>query len=145
MNAKRFTISILTNIETQLVETIEKIEGEAFWSYLERTSLDVLETALPKETEKRIYRLFAICTFLATASLIVPRFVSNPEGGFAGAASAILTLLITLGASLFFSLYLLAVTVQKYSNLSTAAKIAGIAPSVVLAATLFGLLGFLSY
>ncbi len=100
---------------------------------------------LPKETEKRIYRLFAICTFLVAASLIIPRFVSNPEGGFAGAASAVLVLLIMLGVTLLFSLYLLAVTVQKFSNLSTATKIAGIAPSVVLAATLFGFFGFLSY
>ena len=77
--------------------------------------------------------------------MIVPRFVANPEGGFAGAASAVITLLIMLAATLVFSLYLLAVTVQKYSHLSTAARIAGFAPSVVLAAMLFGLFGFLSY
>ena len=100
---------------------------------------------MPKETEQRIYRLSVLCTFLAAASLIVPRFLANPEGGFAGAASAIVTLLSMLGATLLFSLYLLAVTVQKYSKVSTAAKIAGIAPSVVLAATLFGLFWFLSY
>ncbi len=100
---------------------------------------------MSKETEKRIYRLFVVCTFLVAASLIVPRFVSNPEGGFSGAASAVLVFLIMLGVTLFFLLYLLTVTVQKYSNLSMAAKIAGIAPSVVLAVTLFGLFGFLSY
>jgi len=108
-------------------------------------SLGVLETALSKETEQRIYRLFVVCTFLAAASLIVPRFVANPEGGVAAAASAIVTLLSMLGATFLVSLYLLAVTVRNYSNLSTATKIAGIGPSVVLAATLFGLFGFLSY
>jgi hypothetical protein len=50
-----------------------------------------------------------------------------------------------LGSTFLFSLYLLAVTVRKYSNLSTAAKIAGIGPSFVLAATLFGLFEFFSY
>jgi len=100
---------------------------------------------LSKETEQRIYRLSVVCTFLAAASLIVPRFVANPEGGFAGAASAVQTLLSMLAATFLFSLYLLGVTVRKYNSLSTAAKIAGIGPSVVLAAMLFGLFGFLSY
>lgn len=103
------------------------------------------EITLPKKTEKRIYRLFAACTFLASASFIVPRFVSNPEGGFAGAGSAVLALLIMLGATLLFSLYLLAVTIQEYADLSTTARVVGIAPSLVLAAALFGLFGFLGY
>ncbi len=100
---------------------------------------------MPKETEQRIYRLSVTCTFLIAASLIVPRFVANLEGGFGGAASAVQTLISMLGATLLFSLYLLAVTIRKYSTLSTAAKIAGIGPSIVLAATLFGFFGFLSY
>lgn len=97
------------------------------------------------KTEKKIYRLFVICILLVAASLVVPRFVPNPEGGFAGAASAVLIFLIMLGVALCFSLYLLIITIQKYNNLSMAAKIAGIAPSAVLAITLFGLFGFLSY
>jgi len=109
------------------------------------SALGLLETALPKETEQRIYRLSIICTFLAAASLIIPRFAANLEGGFGGAASAAQTLLSMLGATLLFSLYLLAVTIQKYSTLSTVAKIAGIGPSIVLAAMLFGLFEFLSY
>ena len=100
---------------------------------------------MAKETEQRIYRLSVVCTFLAAASLIVPRFVANLDGGFAGAASAFQTLLSMLGATMLFSLYLLAVTVQRYRDLSTAAKIAGIGPSVILAASLVGLFGFLSY
>ncbi len=100
---------------------------------------------MSKVTEKRIYHLFVVCIFLAAASWIAPRFVANPEGAFAGAAAAIVTLLSMLGVIFLFSLYLLTVTVGKYSDLSTAAKIAGIGPSVVLAATLFGFFGFLSY
>jgi hypothetical protein len=71
--------------------------------------------------------------------------VSNPEGGFAGGASAVLTLLIMLGATLLFSLYLLGVTVQRFSRLSKTARIAGLAPSVILAAILIGLFGLLRY
>lgn len=100
---------------------------------------------MPKETEQRIYRVSLICTFLAAASLIIPRFVANLEGGFSGAASAVQTMLSMLGATLLFSLYLLAVTIQKYSTLSTVAKIAGIGPSIVLTAMLFGVFGVLSY
>jgi len=100
---------------------------------------------LPKETEHRIYQLAVLCTFLAAASLIVPRFLANLEGGSAGAATAVVTLLSMLAATLLLSLYLLAITIQKYSNLSTAAKMAGISPSVILAATLVWLVGFLSY
>ena len=66
-------------------------------------------------------------------------------GGFAGAASAVLVLLLMLGAALLLSFYLLMVTVQNYRHLSTATRIAGFTPCVVLAATLLGLLWFLSY
>jgi len=100
---------------------------------------------LPKDSELKIYRLCGICAVLAVASWIVPRFVPNPEGGFAGGASAILTLLTMLGATLLFSVYLLLVTVQKYRSLSKMARIAGIGPFVVLAVTLFSLFTFLSY
>jgi hypothetical protein len=100
---------------------------------------------LPKNSASIIYRLSGICAVLATASWIAPRFVSNPEGGFAGGASAVLTLLIMLGATLLFSLYLLGVTVQRFSRLSKTARIAGLAPSVILAAILIGLFGLLRY
>ncbi len=104
-----------------------------------------MNTGLPKATEQRIYRLSVLCTFLAAASLIVPRFVANPEGGFAEAASAAVTLLSMLAATFLFSLYLLAVTVRRYGIISLSAKIAGIGPSVVLAATLFLLFDVLGY
>ena len=100
---------------------------------------------MPNKSELGIYRLSGICAFSATASFIVPRFVSNPEGGFAAGALAILTLLIMLGATLLFSLYILGVTIQRYGSLSRMARVAGIGPSVVLTATLLGLFGFLSY
>ena len=100
---------------------------------------------MAKYTEKQIYRLFAVCIFLATASLIIPRFVPNPDGSFAGASSAILTFLIMLGVTLLFSLYLLIVTIQRYRNLSTLARIAGIAPGLVLIAAMIGLFGLLRF
>ncbi|NOY67015.1 MAG: hypothetical protein GXP13_06360 [Gammaproteobacteria bacterium] len=96
------------------------------------------------KTEKQIYRLFSVCTILAVVSFIVPRFVSNPEGGFAGAASTVLVLLIMLGVSVLIALYLLAVTVKEFRNLSTAVRIAGITPGVVLTAALIGLFWFIS-
>lgn len=105
----------------------------------------LLESALQKLPEGRIYRLFGVCVSLAIASLIVPRFVSNPEGGFASGASAILALLMLLGVTLLFSLYLLSVTVQQYNNLPVMARVAGIGPSLVLAVTLLALFSFLSY
>lgn len=100
---------------------------------------------MPNQVEKRIYRLAGICGVLAAASLIVPRFISNPEGGLAAGASAILTFLIVLAISLLFSLYLLGVTIQHYRSLSIVARVFGLGPSVVLAAVLFGLLGLISY
>jgi len=103
------------------------------------------ETELPNRTETKIYRLFGVCAFVATAAFVVPRFVSNPEGGFASGSSAIVTLLIMLGVTLLFSLYLLRVTIGHYSSLSTLARFAGIGPSLVLALALLGLFGFLSY
>ena len=55
---------------------------------------------LPDKTEATIYRLSGLCAFLATACLIVPRFVSNPEGGFASGASAVLALIVMLAMAL---------------------------------------------
>ena len=99
----------------------------------------------PNPMEARIYRLAGLCVVVAAISFIAPRFVPNPEGGFASAASAILTFLILLGVTLSLSVYLLSVTVQQFSTLSPFAKVVGVGPSVVLAVTLLGLLGFLSY
>ena len=100
---------------------------------------------MPQETESGIYRLSIICAFLVAVSFIVPRYVSNPEGGFAAGASAILVLFVMLGVTLLLSFVLLGITVQRYRSLSMTVRIAGICPSVVLAATLLGLFGFLGY
>ena len=54
-------------------------------------------------------------------------------------------LMVLIGATLLFSLYLLSFTIQSYSDLSTNARVAGIGPSIILAATLLGLFGFLGY
>ena len=96
-------------------------------------------------TERQVYLLFSFCTILAFASWVVPRFVSGPGSGFAGAASAVMASLIMLGATFFLSLYLLIVAVREYSTFSATARVAGITPSVVLAAVLLGLFWFLAY
>jgi len=95
--------------------------------------------------DTRVYRLSGVCAFLAASSFVAPRFVANPEGGFAAGASAVLTLLIMLGISLLFSLYLLSVTVRRYGSLSSPAKAAGIGPCLVLSVALLGLVGFLRF
>lgn len=100
---------------------------------------------MPIPEQKRIYRLAGICGILVVAALIVPRFVANPEGGFASGASAVLALLGMLFAALLFSLYLLAMTLQKYAELPPSARVAGLAPFLLLAAVLIGLFGFLRY
>ena len=72
-----------------------------------------MEIKLPEDSDTKIYRVSGVCVFLAVVSFIVPRFVSNPEGGFASGASAVLTLLIMVSATLLLSLYLLGVTLQR--------------------------------
>jgi len=96
-------------------------------------------------SEPKIVRLSGICGLLIVAALIVPRFITNPEGGFASGSSAILVFLVMLAATLLFSIYLLTITVRQYDTLSSKAKIAGILPSLVLSVALFFLFGFLSY
>lgn len=97
------------------------------------------EAQLANKIEQRIYRLFTACALLVAASFIVPRFVSNPEGGFAAGASAVLVFLAMLAASLFLALYLAALTTGNRDSISKSARIAGIGPAVVLALTLLGL------
>lgn len=100
---------------------------------------------MANRTDARIYLLAGISAALAVASFIVPRFVTNPEGGFASGASAILTLLVLLAAALLFSLYLLAVTLQHFRSLSIVPRILGVGPSLILAVMLFGIVGLLRY
>jgi hypothetical protein len=96
-------------------------------------------------TERRIYRLFAICGCLTALALVIPRFVPNPEGGFASAATAILVFLGMLFGAALVSLYLLLVTIQVYRDISFLPRLAGLGPSVVLVTALALLLGFLRY
>ena len=98
---------------------------------------------MANESERRIYRLCAICAALTAASLIVPRFAANPDGGFAAGASAAITFLLILGAALLVSLYLLGLTMKKFANLSTVARITGISPSLILTAALMLLIVYL--
>jgi hypothetical protein len=96
-------------------------------------------------TEKKIYRLSALCACLTALSLVVPRFVPNQEGGFASAATAILVLLGMLFGTAVVSLYLLVVTIQAYRDISFRARLAGFGPGVVLVTALVLLLGFLRF
>ena len=102
------------------------------------------ETAVTK-TETKVYTLALTCGLLIGAAFLLPRFLPNSEGGLAGAASAILAFLLMLGGALLFSLYLLTVTLRQYESLPTAARVAGVGPSVVLAIALLELIGFLRY
>jgi hypothetical protein len=100
---------------------------------------------LPRKTEVRIYRDAALCGVFLAISLIVPRFVPNQEGGFASAASAVLVFLVILLGAGAFSLLLLVRTLKAYPMICVSARIAGIAPAVVLTAGLALLFSFLSY
>jgi len=95
--------------------------------------------------ERKIYRLAFLCATLAAVAFILPRFVTNPEGGFASGASAILTLLILLTVTLVFSLYLLTITLRQSRNVSRSARVVGLAPSLIFGALLAWLLVFLAY
>ena len=96
-------------------------------------------------TEKRIYRLCALCGFFTALTFIIPRFVPNREGGFASAATAILVFLGMLFGAAILSLHLLLVTIQVYRKISVLPRLAGIGPSVVLVTALALLLIFLRY
>ena len=96
-------------------------------------------------TEKRIYRLSAVCGLLAALSFVVPRFVRNAEGGFASGATAVLVFLASLFATALFSLYLLFITLRAYRDISMTSRLAGIVPSIVVVAALALLFGYLRY
>lgn len=100
---------------------------------------------MPNQKEARIYRDAALCGVLLVLALILPRFVPNQEGGFASAANAVLVLLGMLLAGGIYSVFLLARTIRDFRAISTAARIAGIGPSVALVGGLAALVGFLSY
>lgn len=95
--------------------------------------------------EVKIYRLSGVCVLLTLAALFLPRFISNPEGGFASGSSAILALIGLLAVALLFSIYLLMITVRHFKILSGKPRLAGLLPCLLLSIVLFGLLGFLTY
>ena len=96
-------------------------------------------------SDLRIYRLFGVCALLVVTSFIAPRFVPNTEGGFASGASAVLVLLLLLFVAFLVSLFLLAVTIRSFAQLSTKARVVGLVPSIVLVVGLAGLMIFLRY
>ena len=102
----------------------------------------MMSTASP---EARVYRLAGVCGLLVVAAFVLPRFVGNPEGGFASGATAVLVFLCILGVALVAALYLLMVTLRRYRDLPTLARVVGVCPSLVLAVSLFGLVGWLAY
>ena len=95
--------------------------------------------------QTKIYRLSAVCGVFTALSLIIPRFVSNPEGGFAAGATAVLVFLAMLLLATLVSIYLVAITLKAYQNIQIPAKIAGIAPALLLSSSLFGLIVFLRF
>ena len=100
---------------------------------------------LASPAETRIYRHAALFVLLLVLSFIVPRFVSNQEGGFANAAGAVLVLLLMLVGVGIFSLFLFVRAARSFASLSVPARIAGIGPAIVMVVGLALLWGFLSY
>jgi hypothetical protein len=100
---------------------------------------------MSRQPNSRIYRLAAICLVLVAASYVVPGFVPNRGGGFAGSGPAILTFLGMLGVTLIFSVYLLVATLQEYKGLSIAAKLVGVGPCLIFGAVLIWIVSNLIY
>jgi hypothetical protein len=96
-------------------------------------------------TERRIYRLCALCAGATALAVFLPRVVPNQEGGLASAATAILLFLVLLAGAAGLSLYLLVVTVRTYRSIALSARLAGIGPSVLLVTALAVLFGMLRY
>jgi hypothetical protein len=84
-----------------------------------------------------------VCGGLAGLAFVAPRFVPDSEGGFAAGAAAVLVFLASLAVTTVVALYLLALTVRAWPALSTGARLAGVAPGIVLVAALILLLGWL--
>lgn len=95
--------------------------------------------------ERRIYRLCGASAVVVLLALTVPRFFPNQEGGLASAATAILVFLTLLTAAALVAIYLFIVTLRGYRQISTSARIAGIAPGVVLVLVLVLMFGFLRF
>jgi len=85
--------------------------------------------------DKVIFRLSGLCALLLAAAFVMPRFVPG-EDGFAAATSAALVFGGVLLAAAGLATYLFARTLRASKALSTAARICGVAPAVVIVAGL---------
>jgi len=112
---------------------------------LARAKLEPPVKAMPSHPESRIYRLAGIWLILGVASYVIPGFVPNPEGGFAGSGPAILTFLGLLAVNFIFSIYLLVATLREFKGLSLAAKLVGVGPSFLFGAILVWIVSNLIY
>jgi hypothetical protein len=96
-------------------------------------------------TEKKIYRLAALCGVLTVLAVVVPRFVPSRGGGFEAIAIAVLAFVGMLFVATLVALYLLVITVNAYRDLSLFPRLAGIGPGVVLVTALVLLIAFLMF
>ena len=94
--------------------------------------------------ERRIYRLGAVSVAIALLALVVPRFVPGGDG-LGIAATAILVFLALLAAAGLVAVFLVVLTLRSYRHLSTAARVAGIAPAVVLVLAFVAMFAFLRF
>ena len=96
---------------------------------------------MASQPDIRIYRLAAFLFVLTVSSYIIPGFVPNPSGDFAGSGPAIVTFLVLLGVDFIFSIYLFAVTLQQFKVLSITAKLVGLGPCLLFGIALISLFG----
>ncbi len=96
-------------------------------------------------TEGKIYSLAGLCGVMTALAFVIPRFTADSEGGFAGAASAVLVFLGVLVAAAALSIYLLVVTVRARAGIGLGARVAGILPGLILMTGLVWLVLFLRY
>jgi hypothetical protein len=97
---------------------------------------------MSKAAETMIYRRAAICVLVLALAFVLPRLVDTGEG-LAGATGAVMVFLAILVFACIFSVFLLLRTLRAYSDLSTAARIIGIVPGVLLVTGLIVLVGWL--
>ena len=96
-------------------------------------------------TPTRVYRWSAVCGLITLLSFVLPRFIPNAEGGFAAGANAVLVMLMMLLLAFLCSIYAALITVKHYRLLPVGAKLAGLAPALLLGAGLAGLFVFLRF
>lgn len=88
--------------------------------------------------ERRIYITSGSAIVLAMAALVMPRLAAQGDEGMAAAATAAITFLLLIGVSAVVSAVLAAITWARRNDLSRAARIAGIAPLIIILITMIG-------